>query len=111
MAKTRLTALLERRAEDRRRLACVRARAALEWLTGQGVEAAVIGSLARGPFRDHSDVDFLVLSCPRALRYALEGGVEACMEGLPFDVVYLDELREPFRQRALAEAVHAPDLR
>jgi len=111
MPKTLLTALLERRTEERRRLAAARAAKALDWLRGQGVEAAVIGSLARGGFRDHSDVDFLVLSCPPELRYALEGGVEACMEDLPFDVVYLDELREPFRQRALAEAVRAPDLR
>jgi predicted nucleotidyltransferase len=33
----------------------------IERLAGAGAEAAVIGSLARGRFRAHSDVAFLVL--------------------------------------------------
>jgi len=110
MARTRMTALLERRAEERRRLAVARARAALDWLARQGVEAAVVGSLARGTFRGHSDVDILVMACPQHLKYAIEGGVEDRMEGLPFDVLYLDELREPDRAKVLADATSAADL-
>lgn len=111
MSRSPLDALLRRRAEDRRRTAAARARKALDWLAGQGVEAAVIGSLARGGFKDHSDVDVLVLSCPPDRRYTLETGVEAVMEDLPFDLIYLDEVREPYRARMLAEAVRAPDFR
>lgn len=111
MAESRLDALLRRRTEERRTTAILRARSALDWLSQQGVEAAVIGSLARGGFKDHSDVDFLVLSCPPHLRYALETGVEAVMEDLPFDLVYLDEVKAPHRTRMLEEAVLAPDLR
>lgn len=110
MPVSRMAALVERRTAERRRLALARARVVLDWLAGLGVEAAVVGSLARGTFRDHSDVDFLVLSCPPDLRYAVEGGVEDRMEDLPFDVLYLDELREPFRQRVLTEARRASDL-
>jgi len=98
-----LDALRESRRSARALTARAAAVAALRRLRGRGVRAAVFGSLAKGRFDLHSDVDFLVLECPPALRYRIEADVEDCMRGIPFDVAYADEMREPWRSRALAE--------
>jgi predicted nucleotidyltransferase len=75
------------------------------------VEARLIGSLARGDHRLHSDIDILIVRCPDELRYRIEGIVEDELEGLPFDVVYLDEV-VPARRAALErESLHASDIR
>jgi predicted nucleotidyltransferase len=74
------------------------------------VRVLVFGSLARGDFDPHSDVDLLVVDCPPDRRYAIEGRVEDLMGGLPFDVCYLDELRPDRAAAALAEAIDASDL-
>jgi predicted nucleotidyltransferase len=71
----------------------------------------VFGSLAAGRFMLHSDVDFIVLTCPRALRYGIEASIEDRMRGIPFDVVYADEMREPWRSRALAAVREESALR
>jgi predicted nucleotidyltransferase len=80
-------------------------------LAGMGVTARVIGSLAAGRFRLDSDVDFLVVDCPRHLKYGIEGVVEDCLEGLSFDVVYLDEVPAHKLERFTREAVDARHLR
>ena len=97
-----LEELRESRRRARERTAITAAKAALRRLRARGVQAAVFGSLATGRFGLHSDVDFIVLDCPRALRYGIEADVEDCMQGIPFDVAYADEMREPWRSRALA---------
>jgi predicted nucleotidyltransferase len=97
-----LEALREARRRVRERAARAAAAAALRRLRSRGVRAAVFGSLAAGRFGLHSDVDFIVLECPAELRYRIEADVEACMQGIPFDVAYADEMREPWRSRALA---------
>lgn len=97
-----LDALRESRRSARERAALAAAAVALRRLRGRGVRAAVFGSLATGRFGLHSDVDFIVLDCPPALRYRIEADVEDCMQGMPFDVAYADEMREPWRSRALA---------
>jgi predicted nucleotidyltransferase len=68
------------------------ARSAADALAELGVTVLVTGSLARGRFGPNSDIDFLVTSCPRRRKYAIEGVIENILEGLPFDVVYLDEI-------------------
>jgi len=83
---------------------------ALGELRAKGVEARLVGSLARGDFLLHSDIDILILRCPPGLRYALEGLVEEAVQGRAFDVLYLDEVRPERRARLLAEAVDASDL-
>lgn len=105
-----LDALMARQTEARRTRAVAAARAVLAWLAEDGVEARVIGSLARGTFKRHSDVDVLVLSCPPDRRYRIEAGVEERMGGLPFDVVYLDEVEPAQAERLQREAVDASDL-
>jgi predicted nucleotidyltransferase len=103
--------LRETRRRERERVARTAAAAALRRLRERGVQAGVFGSLAAGRFGLHSDIDILVLDCPPALRYRIETDVEACMQGLRFDLAYVDEMREPWRSRALAGLRHEPDLR
>lgn len=97
-----LEAVREARRRARERLARSAAIEVLRSLRSRGVRAGVFGSLAEGRFRLHSDVDFIVLECPPELRYRIEAEVERHMRGLPFDVAYADEMREPWRSRALA---------
>ena len=106
-----LDALRETRREARERNALAAAAAVLRRLHSRGVRVAVFGSLATGRFGLHSDVDFIVLDCPSALRYRIETDVEACMQGIPFDVAYADEMREPWRSRALATMRDEPAVR
>jgi predicted nucleotidyltransferase len=76
-----------------------------------GVRVVVTGSLARGGFDRSSDVDFVVLECPDRLRYAIEGIVEDGLDGIPFDVIYQDEIPEHKRPRFLKGALLASELR
>jgi predicted nucleotidyltransferase len=85
-----LTAQIE--STGREKTATSRAVAVLEALKARGVDAVVTGSLATGKFGPGSDVDFLVLACPRQLVYAIESLVEDLMDGIQFDVVYRKEL-------------------
>jgi predicted nucleotidyltransferase len=86
-------------------------RSAVAALAGLGVRALVTGSLARGGFGPASDVDLLVTACPRQLKYAIEGIVEDALGGIPFDVVYLDEV-PAWKVSAFTQgAVDASELR
>jgi len=91
--RTVMAGLLESRRKAREREARRRAASVLRALRAMGVRAKVFGSLAEGPFRLHSDADFLVLRCPHEKKYTLEGVVEELMGDIPFDVVYQDERR------------------
>jgi len=95
---------------ERRGLAISCVRVACAALAGMGVTARVIGSLATGRFGPHSDIDLLVVDCPRHLKYGIEGVVEDCLAGLPFDVVYLDEVPAHKLSRFTREAVDAGHL-
>jgi predicted nucleotidyltransferase len=108
---SRLDALLRTDAEARARRARAAAADALRLLAEHGVDARLVGSLARGDFRLHSDVDLLVLRCPAAPRYRIEGWVEEALGGLPFDPLYLDEVAPERRAALESEAVRASDLR
>jgi predicted nucleotidyltransferase len=101
----------QRRAAERRRLAVLRVKDVCAALSRMGVSTRVIGSLATGRFGPSSDVDLLVTDCPRHLKYAIEGLVEERLGGLPFDVVYLDEVPPRKRDRIEREAVDARNLR
>lgn len=106
-----LDALRETRRSARERTARAAALDALRRLRARRVRAGVFGSLVAGRFGLHSDVDFIVLECPPTLRYRIESDIEECMQGIPFDVAYADEMREPWRSRALAEARDESALR
>lgn len=95
----------------RRQQAVLRAREACEALSALGVSARVTGSLAAGSFGPHSDVDFLIVDCPRHLKYAIEGLIEDCLRGLSFDVIYMDEIPRHKLDRFVEGAVDARHLR
>ena len=103
-----LVEILERRTAQRRREALARASRTIDRLAAEGIEAELIGSLAPGTFKAHSDVDFLVLTCPPAQKYTIESVVEDMMAPLPFSVVYLDEIDPTRRSDLLSEARDAP---
>jgi predicted nucleotidyltransferase len=86
------------------------ARAAVSALRERGVVALITGSLADGTFRAGSDIDLLVTECPRALKYAIEGLVEDCLMGYPFDVIYLEEIPISKRASFLGKARDVSDI-
>ena len=74
-------------------LAC--ARTALAMLAERGIEACVVGSLARGDFDLQSDADFLVLSAvPVGDKMSIAAAIDHCFDDtdLSVDVTYADEL-------------------
>ena len=103
--------VLGERVERRRLVAVAGAISATEALRASGVHVLVTGSLARGGFGIHSDVDLLVTECPGHLKYAIEGIVEDELAGIPFDVVYLDEIPAWKVAGFMEHAVEASRLR
>ena len=77
---------------------------ALERLSARGIEASLVGSLKTGGFGLHSDIDILITKCPKDLVYSVEAEIEDIMNGLPFDLVYLDLLPLEQRERWLRHA-------
>lgn len=86
------------------------ARRAAAELETRGVKVVVTGSLARGAFAIGSDVDFVVLECPRRLKYAIESVVEDELGGIPFNVLYREEIPPAMVRRFMDGPVRAPDL-
>jgi transcriptional regulator with XRE-family HTH domain len=103
--------IVRMRLDEARQGASRKAAAVLGRLAAAGVRALVFGSLAKGTFREGSDVDFLVLRCPARLKYRIESLVEDLMGAIPFDVVYADEMPPALRARARAEAIDESGLR
>jgi predicted nucleotidyltransferase len=97
--------------DDRRRRAIARTRAAVDMMKEKGISALVIGSLAKGTFGPDSDIDFLLTSCPRKYKYAIEAKVEDILGDLPFDVVYLEEIPSDRVERFTSGAIDAHALR
>jgi predicted nucleotidyltransferase len=94
-ADTNLGRLIARRTAERRRLAEEVAGRAIAELGALGIDIGLIGSLARGNFMAHSDIDFLVRT-PVAgrVRVEVESRVAAAIKdtGLPYDIIYLSDL-------------------
>lgn len=103
-----LVEILERQVTVRRRMALAKARLTLDRLAAEGFEARLIGSLARGTFKAHSDVAFLIQNCPADRKYTIEGLVEELMAPLPFSVIDLDEVDPARRAVLLRESRDAP---
>jgi predicted nucleotidyltransferase len=106
-----MTQTVATRTDHYRNRAVASAKAAIAALAEISVDAVVTGSLARGKFGIYSDIDLLVTSCPRRLKYAIESIVEDILNGIPFDVIYLDEL-PPWKAANFTEgAIDASELR
>lgn len=108
--RSRLDRLTQDRVRERYKIAVPTVRQACAALAEMGVSVRVIGSLAEGRFALSSDVDLLITECPSHLRYAIEGIVEDCLGGIPFDVVYLDEIRPHRVKRFTRHAMDPKDL-
>lgn len=103
---TRWQTIIAERTEKRRQVAQAAATRALASLGAKGFDIRIFGSLARGDFRVHSDVDFLVSGpIDSERRVIVESGLCRAMEesGLPYDVIYLDDLT-PAQAAAFARA-------
>jgi len=70
-----------------RAAAIAAAKRAVSQLEQKAIKVLVTGSLADNTFDLHSDIDFLVVECPREVKYALEGIVEDALGSIPFDVI------------------------
>ena len=101
---SRMEALRAEEMRARKGAALSAAARALERLAARGIEARLVGSLKSGSFGLHSDVDILVTKCPMEAVYTIEAELEDVMNGLPFDVVYLDLLPQEQREKWLSHA-------
>ncbi len=110
MSSTKLDSPISITSDVRRRRAVDRARAAVDMMKEKGISAMVIGSLAKGKFGPESDIDFLVTSCPRKYKYAIEAEVEDILGDLPFDLIYLEEIPADRVERFTSGAVDAHAL-
>lgn len=84
--------LMRSRALARLEIAQPRAEAALEKLRERGVTARIVGSLARGAFRETSDVDLLIDDRGGLDEAALEEIVRREMRDFPFDLIYAERV-------------------
>lgn len=94
---SRLARLQYDRTDKRRGLALESAQLVLEQASAQGLAIDLIGSLSRGEFRLHSDVDFFVHgNTDPARRVQVERLVAAAFNGsgIPYDIVYASDLTQ-----------------
>lgn len=102
----RMASLTARRRDARHARATAAVRHILHEARAEGIEIKLVGSLARGDFRLHSDVDLLV--CGRAdqkRRAAVERLVAASLRTaeIPYDLIFEDDLT----QDRVRELLHA----
>jgi len=95
--------------ESRRNIAEAKAEAALHALESLGLKAWVIGSLAKGRFCLHSDVDFVV-DCDKACEYDAFIAIEKAMGDFPFDMVPFRRLRDDAIPYMMEGAINASDF-
>jgi predicted nucleotidyltransferase len=110
VSTSRIEALIVERKDRRLALASTRALAALAALEKAGLSAWVVGSLARGTFAIHSDVDFLVDCAPEAESGAFRI-LEREMRGFPFSFIPSHDLDETTRAAMMKDAVGASAIR
>jgi len=93
--KCRLDRIVEERTAHRLEEARRRTATILADLQAVGVEAVVIGSLAKGAFRAHSDIDILVRTpVDPALRLKVERIAANAVRdaAIPYDLIYASDL-------------------
>lgn len=91
----KLDALIRRRAEERLRIARTRVASIVEAAKADGIDISVIGSLKKGGFRVHSDVDLLVHGETDPTRRAT---IERLVAGhfrdtdIPYDLIFASDI-------------------
>jgi predicted nucleotidyltransferase len=106
-----LERLAARRAAERRAEALPRAIMALEELGARGVDAGVVGSLARDQLKDHSDVDFVILDDRGIFYDELMAAIERRMRPIPIDMILLRWIAPEDRATFLKDLRRADELR
>ena len=92
---SRIDTIIGERTGRRRSRAVARVDPLLRDLHLDGVDIVVIGSLARGEFKSHSDVDFLVRGrLDTQARAKVERAVAASLRGsgISYDLIYAADL-------------------
>lgn len=100
----RMDSLTAKRRETRRELASAAVARILHAGENEGIDITLVGSLARGDFRSHSDVDLLVRGpMNRKQRVMAERLVADAMRGsdIPYDLIFEDDLTEDRLQEFL----------
>ena len=100
---SRMGELTRARDEARRIEATALARAALASLRDANIDAWVIGSLARGEFRQHSDIDVLIDAPPDRKSEALVTCLRALRE-FPSSIVFKSDVPPHILPYMIAEA-------
>jgi predicted nucleotidyltransferase len=111
---SRIDRLVAARTEARARTARGRATALLAGLKARGYDVAVIGSLAAGRFRLHSDIDLLVRNpVDGAGRAEVERAVAEALRasGIPYDLIFACDLTASQREAFEHDLVVSPGLR
>ncbi len=93
----RMHALTARRRDARHARAAAAVRHILDKARTMGIEIKVVGSLARGDFRLHSDIDLLVCGpADRERRGIVERLVAENLRSaeIPYDLIFEDDLAE-----------------
>ena len=88
--------VIRKRTARRRQIATTSVAHLMDQLRGDGVDVVVVGSLATGKFRAHSDVDLLVRSdVDRSLRARIESIVAESLRGtgIPYDLIFAVDLK------------------
>ncbi len=85
-------------------------RQATEALSHIGVQALITGSFAREKFAHYSEIDLLITSCPRHLKYAIEGIIADVLDDIPFRTIYLEDMPASRIDRLTGSSVSAADL-
>lgn len=104
----RMDTLTARRREARYERASAAVDHILRAAERDGIDIKVIGSLAKGDFRCHSDVDLLVRSpTDRTRRRLVEKLVADGMRSstIPYDLIFEDDLNEDRLQELLHDIV------
>ena len=105
---SRIDTLLDRRASERRSVAQACASRIVEEAKSHGVDISVVGSLAKGRFRVHSDIDLLVRGSTNPARRAmLEKLVANQLRAteLPYDLIFEADISPERVQELLHDCV------
>ncbi|MBC2774406.1 nucleotidyltransferase domain-containing protein [Rhizobium sp. AQ_MP] len=106
----RMQSLIAERLEPRLALAQRLVAAIVQEAAGAGIVITPIGSLARGDFRIHSDIDLLVrgpLSPARRLRAEQIAASHLRGTHLPYDLIFEADLEADRVDELLHDALHA----
>lgn len=100
-------------ARKRQKTAFERAEQACSYLCELGAsEVYIFGSLLGDDFRERSDIDLAVSGLPMQHIYRVEAEIEEILQGMPFQLVYLEYapeyLAKRIRERGRQYACHIP---